>query len=80
MYLLEHFSRFQEDGREDTVSIYMPSIPEEALSPGILEVVSSFMRMAATLAKLTIVQGRPDLLEHACRVLNRVMEDCAREP
>jgi hypothetical protein len=78
MYLIESFSRLQQGGRDDTVSVYMPSVNEEQLSDDAKEGIAMFMRMAATFAKQAIVANKAEFLEHGCRVLNRAMEDCSR--
>lgn len=77
MYLIEHFSRLHETGREDTVSLYMPALDPEHMSPEMQEGVATFMRMAATFAKMAMMQGKAENLEAACRLLNRAMQDCA---
>ena len=76
MYLIEHFSRLQEDGREDTVSVFLPTIDQDSLTPDMQEGVAAFMRMAATFAKMAMVQGKSEHLELGCRMLNRAMQDC----
>ena len=78
MYLIEGFSRLQQGGREDTVSVYMPQVNEEELSEEAKEALATFMRMAATLAKQAIQQNKIEFLAQGCRVLNRAMEDCSR--
>lgn len=78
MYLIEHISRLQSDGREDTVSVHLPGVDEEQVSPDTKEAMACFMRMAATFAKSAVAQDRAEWLEDACRVLNRVMDDCSR--
>lgn len=78
MYLIESFSRLQQGGRDDTVSVYMPGVNEDELSDDAKEGIAMFMRMAATFAKQALVQGKAEHLEHGCRVLNRAMEDCSR--
>lgn len=79
MYLIEHFCRLQEDGREDTVSVYMPNVAEESVSPEALEASASLMRMAAMFTKQAMVAGKTEDLRHAIRVMNRVMEACERD-
>ncbi len=79
MYLIEHFSRLQDDGREDTVSVYLPNLAEEDISPEALEATASLMRMAATFCKQAMVQNRPEDLIQAIRAMNRVMQDCTRD-
>lgn len=79
MYLIEHFSRLQTGGREDTVSVYLSGVDEEQLAPEVVEAAACFMRMAATLAKLALVQNQPASLESACRLLNRALEDASRD-
>ena len=78
MYLIEQISRLQADGRDDTVSVHLPSLDEESLSPETVEAMATFMRMAATFAKSAGSQDQAEWLEEACRVLNRVMDDCSR--
>lgn len=79
MYLIEHFCRLQEDGREDTVSVYLPNVAEEEISEEALEASASLMRMAAMFAKQAMVNGKTEDLHHAVRVMNRVMQECARD-
>ena len=79
MYLIEQFSRLQQDGRDDTVSIFMASIDEDKLTPEMKEQVATFMRMAATFAKMAIQNQKPEFLESGCRVLNRAMADCSKD-
>lgn len=79
MYLIEQFSRLQQDGRDDTVSVYMASIDEEKLTPELKEQVATFMRMAATFAKMAAQHENPALLEAGCRMLNRAMADCQKD-
>lgn len=78
MYLIEHFSRLQEDGREDTVSVYMPNLDAEAISPELHEASATFMRMAATFAKMAMMHNKQEYLEVGCRLLNRAMADVGR--
>lgn len=78
MYLIESFSRLQQGGRDDTVSVYMPGVNDEDLSDEAKEGIATFMRMAATFAKQALMQKKPEFLEHGCRVLNRAMEDCSK--
>jgi hypothetical protein len=78
MYLLETISRLQADGRDDTVSLYLPGIDEERLSAETREQMACFLRMAATFAKLAASQARPDALEQGCLFLNRAMDECTR--
>ena len=78
MYMIEGFSRLQASGREDTVSVFMPGVNEEALTDEAKEQMAAFMRMAATFAKQAIMQNKTAHLEHGCRVLNRAMEDCSK--
>lgn len=78
MYLIEHFSRLHDDGREDTVSVYMPALEPAQMSPELMEQAATFMRMAATFTKLSMMHQRPDYLELGCRLLNRAMADCTR--
>jgi hypothetical protein len=79
MYLIEHFSRLQQDGREDTVSVFLASIDEDQLSPEMKEQVATFMRMAATFAKMAVQHDKPAYLELGCRMLNRAMADCSKD-
>jgi hypothetical protein len=79
MYLIEQFSRLQQDGREDTVSVYMANIDEDKLSPEVKENVATFMRMAATFAKMAIQNNKTEFLETGCRLLNRAMTDCSKD-
>jgi hypothetical protein len=79
MYLIEHFSRLQQDGREDTVSVFLASIDEDKLSPEMKEQVATFMRMAATFAKMAVQNDKPEYLELGCRMLNRAMADCSKD-
>jgi hypothetical protein len=79
MYLIEHFSRLQQDGREDTVSVFLASIDEDKLSPEMKEQVATFMRMAATFAKMAVQNNKPEYLELGCRMLNRAMADCSKD-
>lgn len=79
MYLIEHFSRLQQDGREDTVSVFLASIDEDKLSPEMKEQVATFMRMAATFAKMAVQNEKPEYLELGCRMLNRAMADCSKD-
>ncbi|HEY9724713.1 MAG TPA: hypothetical protein V6D47_22110 [Oscillatoriaceae cyanobacterium] len=79
MYLIEPFSRLQDNGRDDTVSVYMPSIDPETLSAEMHESLATFMRMAATFAKLAAANNKNEYLEMGCRILNRAMADCTRD-
>lgn len=79
MYLIEHFSRLQQDGREDTVSVFLANVDEDKLSPEVKENIATFMRMAATFAKMAVVHNKTEYLEMGCRVLNRAMADCSKD-
>jgi hypothetical protein len=79
MYLIEQFSRLQQDGRDDTVSVFMATIDEDQLSPELKEQVATFMRMAATFAKMAAQQGNPMLLEDGCRILNRALAENSKD-
>lgn len=79
MYLLEQFSRLQQDGREDTVSVYMANVDEDKLTPEMREQVATFMRMAATFAKMAVQSNKAEFLESGCLMLNRVMADCSKD-
>ena len=79
MYLIEQFSRLQQDGRDDTVSVYMAGVDEDKLSPEVKETMATFMRMAATFAKMAALNNKTEALEKGCRVLNQAMADCSRD-
>ena len=79
MYLIEHFSRLDAEGRDDTVSMFLAAIDEAALAPEVKEAAESFMRMAAVLAKMAVKQNSSALLEQGCRALNRAMQGEAKD-
>lgn len=79
MYLIEHFSRLDVRGREDTVSLYLASLEAEDVAPEIREAAESFMRMAAVFAKMAVQQRSGALFEHGCRALNRAMQGLERD-
>ena len=51
----------------------------EKLTPELREQVATFMRMAATFAKMAAQHENPALLEAGCRILNRAMADCQKD-